>query len=333
MSAQVAHDIRSPLAALGAAATGLQLPAEQRALIDGAVGRMQGIADDLLKRYRAPGTAAKPAAHTLKGLLEQVVAEKRLQHGGRQDVKIELAAPAEELKSLVEPREFQRLVSNLVNNSVEAFEKGGTVKLALSALDGKVLLVVSDGGKGMPAELLSRMGQKGATQGKAGGTGLGVYHAKTAVENWGGTFRIESAPGKGTTVTVELPRLELAEALKMFADKGQTVVGLYGGLTAPEVAGKFGVVQLNGSNTVNGFEEKPAEPKSNLISTGIYFFPRRAIGLITLYLAEGGKADAPGYFLEWLHKQEKVLGFVFTDKWFDIGSFEQLGKAREEFSG
>ncbi len=125
----------------------------------------------------------------------------------------------------------------------------------------------------------------------------------------------------------------LAEALKMFADKGQAVVGLYGGLTAPEVAGKFGVVQLNGSNTVSGFEEKPAEPKSNLISTGIYFFPKRAIGLITQYLAEGGKADAPGYFLEWLHKKEQVLGFVFTDKWFDIGSFEQLGKAREEFSG
>ena len=122
---------------------------------------------------------------------------------------------------------------------------------------------------------------------------------------------------------------------KMFADKdkGQVVVGLYGGLTKAEVAGKFGVVQLNGSNLVNGFEEKPAEPKSNLLSTGIYFFPKRAMGLIGQYLAGGYKADAPGYFLEWLHKKEKVFGFVFTDKWFDIGSFEQLGKAREEFSG
>lgn len=67
----------------------------------------------------------------------------------------------------------------------------------------------------MPAELLARMGQKGATQGKAGGTGLGVHHAKATVEGWGGAFRMDSAPGKGTTVTIELPSLKRAEAPKL----------------------------------------------------------------------------------------------------------------------
>jgi signal transduction histidine kinase len=218
MAAQVAHDIRSPLAALGAAAGGLNLPPEQKALIDGAVDRMQGIADDLLNRYRAPGSAAeaaKPAPHVLNGLVAQVVTEKRLQHGNKPGVKIEYPEPAGEIKALVEPKEFQRLVSNLVNNAVEAFEQGGTVRIALAAMDSKALLTVQDDGKGMPAELLGRMGQKGATQGKAGGTGLGVYHAKASVESWGGAFRLDSVPGKGTTVTIELPRLEQAEAPKL----------------------------------------------------------------------------------------------------------------------
>lgn len=59
IAAQVAHDIRSPLAALGAAAKGLELlPPEQRSLIEGAVVRMQGIANDLLQRYRAPSATA-----------------------------------------------------------------------------------------------------------------------------------------------------------------------------------------------------------------------------------------------------------------------------------
>jgi len=220
MAAQVAHDIRSPLAALGTAAGGLNLPPEQKALIDGAVGRMQGIADDLLKRYRAPVTAgavaaeAKPAPHGLNGLLRQVVEEKRLQHKDKAGVKIELSLPGEELKALVEPKEFQRLVSNLVNNAVEAFERDGTVKISLAAQDGRVMLAVRDDGKGIPAELLARMGQKGATQGKAGGTGLGVYHAKTSVEDWGGTFKVESAPGKGTAVIIELPRPAAAETPK-----------------------------------------------------------------------------------------------------------------------
>ena len=59
LAAQVAHDIRSPLAALGAAARGLSIPEDQRTLVDGAIGRMQGIANDLLARYRAPGVEVK----------------------------------------------------------------------------------------------------------------------------------------------------------------------------------------------------------------------------------------------------------------------------------
>ncbi|HBB66088.1 MAG TPA: hypothetical protein DCZ93_02070, partial [Elusimicrobia bacterium] len=73
LAAQVAHDIRSPLAALGAAAKDLALPEEQRRLMEGAVGRMQGIADDLLRRYRAPSAAtvkSKPAVCALSGLIE-----------------------------------------------------------------------------------------------------------------------------------------------------------------------------------------------------------------------------------------------------------------------
>lgn len=64
MAAQVAHDIRSPLAALGAIAKGISLPEDQRTMVDGAIGRIQGIADDLLARYRAPGAAVKSKVET-----------------------------------------------------------------------------------------------------------------------------------------------------------------------------------------------------------------------------------------------------------------------------
>jgi len=207
MAAQVAHDIRSPLAALGAAAKGLNLPEEQRTLVDGAIGRMQGIADDLLQRYRVPGAAVKSKieTHALAGLIEQVIAEKRLQHKDKPGVKIGFSGGADGLKAAVDPKELQRIISNLVNNSVEAFAGPGSVAVALAAVDGKVLLEVKDDGKGIPAEILARLGQKGETHGKAGGTGLGLYHARTAVESWGGALKIESAPGRGTAVTITLP--------------------------------------------------------------------------------------------------------------------------------
>jgi len=211
LSAQVAHDIRSPLAALGAAAHGLEMPPEQRKLMEGAVSRMQGIADDLLRRYRAPSganAASKPAVHALGGLIGQVLAEKRLQYSENAGVAIEFINTADGLEALVDPIELQRLLSNLVNNSVEAFTGRGAVTVGLSAMNGKVIIEVKDNGKGIPPEILAKLGQKGGTHGKTGGTGLGLYHARTAVEGWGGNLKISSEPGKGTTVAIELPRLK-----------------------------------------------------------------------------------------------------------------------------
>ena len=207
LAAQVAHDIRSPLAAIGAAAKGLSLPEDQRTLIDGALGRMNGIADDLLRRYRAPSAAEGPKieTHGLAGLIEQVIAEKRLQHKDKPGVKINFGAAAGGLKAAVDAKEFQRLVSNLVNNSVEALSGPGTVAVRLGAEDGKVLIEIKDDGKGIPPEILAKLGQKGETHGKAGGTGLGLYHARSAAESWGGGLKIESAPGKGTSVVISLP--------------------------------------------------------------------------------------------------------------------------------
>ena len=209
LAAQVAHDIRSPLAALGAAAKGLEVPADRRTLIDGAIGRMQGIADDLLRRYRVPSATpvkSKLVVCTLGGLIEQVLAEKRLQYKEKIGVKIEFTGASDEIKALVEPKELQRLISNLVNNSVEAFDGQGMVSIGLSALAGQVFIEVKDNGKGITPEILAKLGRKGETHGKAGGNGLGLYHARSTIENCGGSFKIESEFGKGTTVRIALPR-------------------------------------------------------------------------------------------------------------------------------
>lgn len=207
LAAQVAHDIRSPLAALGAAAKGLDIPEEQRTLVDGAIGRMQGIADDLLARYRTPGAAAKPKIETcaLSSLIDQVLAEKRLQHKDKAGLKIEFSAGADSVKAAIDAKELQRIISNLVNNSIEAFSGPGIVAIRLASADSQVLIEIKDDGKGIQPEILARLGQKGETHGKAGGTGLGIYHARTAVENWGGALNIASEPGKGTTIAITLP--------------------------------------------------------------------------------------------------------------------------------
>ncbi|OGR96269.1 MAG: hypothetical protein A2016_11685 [Elusimicrobia bacterium GWF2_62_30] len=213
LAAQVAHDIRSPLAALDSALKDVsQLPEEKRLLISGAAGRIRDIANNLLEKNRqgaAPGAQpeAKLKPQLLSGLIAPVIREKRQQYHDRADVKIE-AGPGDEAGSLaacVDPVEFGRLLSNLVNNSVEALERGGTVTVTLSRRGDLAELTVRDDGKGIPAELLPRLGRRGETHGKAGGSGLGLHHARAAAEAWGGSLAISSGPGKGTTVLISLP--------------------------------------------------------------------------------------------------------------------------------
>ena len=216
MAAQVAHDIRSPLAALDSALKDLSaLPGEKQELARGAMGRIGEIAQGLLEKYRKPGVKTeadeKPASsQDLKALIEPMLAEKRAQYASRPELAINFNCTTEDARANVQPTEFRRIISNLVNNAVEAFEKGGRVAVELSRLDGQILLKVSDNGKGIPSAILSKLGQKGETHGKAGGTGLGLYHARTKVGSWGGSLKIESKPAHGTTVTISLPAAEAA---------------------------------------------------------------------------------------------------------------------------
>lgn len=100
-----------------------------------------------------------------------------------------------------------------------------------------------------------------------------------------------------------------------------------------EAAKRYGVVSIDKEGKVVEFEEKPPEPKSTLISTGIYYFPKAHVRDISRYLkTEGTKNDAPGYYIKWLSINSKVCGFSFSQKWYDIGDIESYRKADEEYT-
>ncbi|MDP3791348.1 MAG: nucleotidyltransferase family protein [Candidatus Omnitrophota bacterium] len=99
-----------------------------------------------------------------------------------------------------------------------------------------------------------------------------------------------------------------------------------------EAAKKYGVVSIDKSGRVVEFEEKPQSPKSTLISTGIYYFPKKQVSGIGKYLKmEGVKNDAPGYYIKWLSANGNVYGFPFSQKWYDIGDIESYKIADEEY--
>ena len=99
---------------------------------------------------------------------------------------------------------FRSAVLNLLLNAVQAMDGGGQLVVRTRPAGLGVLLELIDTGPGMDAETLGKVFQAFYTT-KQGGSGLGLPTARKIVEAHGGTIDVESAPGRGTKITIWLP--------------------------------------------------------------------------------------------------------------------------------
>lgn len=208
---QVAHDIRSPLAALDmltSQTTGL--PEDQRNILRNASRRIHDIADNLLTSNvnETFNSTNKQSTHLISGMIAPLMAEKRAQFRDKIDLTIEAEFNSNNygLFADVNIVEFKRVLSNLINNAAEATPTPTFIKVNVYSKGNQTHISISDNGPGIPAKLLPELTKKGATFGKKGGSGLGLYHAKESIELWGGELQISSKVGSGTTVTIVLPK-------------------------------------------------------------------------------------------------------------------------------
>jgi nitrogen fixation/metabolism regulation signal transduction histidine kinase len=104
-----------------------------------------------------------------------------------------------------DPELLHRAISNLVLNAMDAMPLGGKLTLSTRGRDGKVLIEVKDTGSGMTPEECERIFTPYYTS-KQYGTGLGLAIVQSVVSDHGGSIRVESAPGAGTTFVIELQR-------------------------------------------------------------------------------------------------------------------------------
>lgn len=230
LAEQVAHDIRSPLAALQVVEGELgAIGEDKRRLLRHAISRIRDIASNLVVA-RNRGAFPKNiesrqsmnialAPQYLLGLLESIWTEKMAQYKAFEELEFltDFSRQSEGALVRVNPVEFKRVISNLVDNSVEALgSKKGQIRLSLSQKQGSVTVSVSDTGKGIPADVLPKLFKRGATFGKIQGSGLGLYHAKSQIESWGGSLTLDSRLGEGTQVRFDIPLCDLP---KVFASE------------------------------------------------------------------------------------------------------------------
>ncbi len=113
---------------------------------------------------------------------------------------------------------------------------------------------------------------------------------------------------------------DLNGIVDFFREKNKNTVGVYE-LKNKEEAKKFGVLELKGDRIVS-IEEKPENPKSTFISTGIYLFRREDVKKIGDYMKAPLPKDGPGYLVNYFLSFDEVNAFVLDGVWHDIGSKE-----------
>jgi len=206
LGAQVAHEVKNPLAAIrGLVEVMLDGHAHddrdhrRLAVVAGEVARIEDILREYLEQWRPP-TALERARVDVSELARDVAAvlEARAE---RERVTIAASGPA--ILAEVDARRLKEAMLNLALNALEAVEPGEQVELRCRAAGG-VTIEISDTGRGMSAEQLARIGTPGVTT-RTGGTGLGVALARSVVEQHGGTLTYTSEPGRGTIATIRLP--------------------------------------------------------------------------------------------------------------------------------
>ena len=124
----------------------------------------------------------------------------------------------------------------------------------------------------------------------------------------------------------------LEEVIDYYNEKKAPIVGLLDIIEKERASKRLGVVEIDSENKVIGFEEKPEFPKTSLISTAIYIFPKESLKLITEYIESSNNPDAMGFFLTWLYKKEDIYGFVFKGRWVDIGTIKTFEEAKKSFT-
>jgi signal transduction histidine kinase len=207
MATQAAHDIRSPLEVLKSLEDDLRkLPEEPRKRLKLGIARIEEIAFNLLQVNKGSVSDRNfLQSEDLLQLISSTCIEKNIEyrHLNRVLVKEELIA-GYGLFSQVNRTSFKNIVSNIINNSIEATENEVIVTITLFQDGSNNIIKISDDGPGVEPKILERLLTETFTS-KPRGNGLGLYNANVDIKRWDGDLRIYSSK-TGTDVVISLPQ-------------------------------------------------------------------------------------------------------------------------------
>ena len=208
LTAQVAHDLQSPLLALETLMGDLRgVDRSSRRLMHAAMRRICAISGDILVSHRQTLSTLSVRPVPLLELLREIVAEKQAQHRRGCGPKLIIHSPegAEATFVSLAIEEGKRALTNLIDNAIEASGPDEPVDLVLGLEQEAVILSIVDRGPGLRAMRPDQLSRRGVS-GKKYGHGLGLSSAADTIAKSGGHIALKDSPAKGLTVEVSLPR-------------------------------------------------------------------------------------------------------------------------------
>ncbi|MES1241140.1 MAG: ATP-binding protein [Acidobacteriota bacterium] len=227
LASGLAHEIRNPLNSLnlnmqmleeeivegGSAPTGKRLLAITRSELS----RLERLVSDFLAyaKPRPLEMEEMPAVRPLERVREILAGEIQ-----KRGARVEVRDATGGARVRVDPGQINQLLLNLAQNALAATEETGrtpVLELAAARHGSMVALSVKDNGVGIPPEERERVFEIFYSTRK-GGTGLGLAIVDRIARGHGGRVKVESEPGSGTTVTVELPAVVATEQVHRTAE-------------------------------------------------------------------------------------------------------------------
>lgn len=215
-TANVSHELKTPLTIiLGSAEiiqAGMVKPDDMQRFvghIHDEAARLLALIEDIIRLSQLDEGVALPSEAIDLGAVAEDVAEQLAEKAGQHNVKLEVQADTCLLQGV--PRLIHEIAYNLTENAIKYNVAGGTVKVCVANTEAGAVLSVADTGIGIPPEHQSRVFERfyrvDKSHSKAsGGTGLGLSIVKHACAYLGAAIKLQSEQGKGTTITVVLPK-------------------------------------------------------------------------------------------------------------------------------
>jgi signal transduction histidine kinase len=210
VAAQVAHEVRNPLAGLLLYSEHLKSKLDGKAqngesqLVDKIIDTINNLTatTEQILNFARPVTLA-PKRLDLNGVAQDVVqllSPEIATHGVETKLKLD---PSPVAGMLDEPS-IRAATLNLVLNAVQAMSKGGRLTISTRATGDKLWMAIDDTGAGMSPAQVKEIFEPFKTT-KSRGLGLGMPYAQKVIHQHGGQIIVESEQGKGTRVRIELP--------------------------------------------------------------------------------------------------------------------------------